>query len=53
MPRKPFPTGHSVKLGWADHCYTGEVAAKAARDYGIDLQIVKLARFRSLMRDYE
>ncbi len=35
-------TGHSVKLGWADQGYTGEVAAEAARDNGIDLQIVKL-----------
>ena len=35
-------TGPSVKLGWTDQGYTGEVAAGAAKDNGIDLQIVKL-----------
>ncbi|SDP81758.1 transposase, partial [Paracidovorax cattleyae] len=35
-------TGHSVKRGWADQGYTGEAAAEAARDNGIELQIVKL-----------
>jgi len=35
-------TGHTVELAWADQGYTGEQARQAARDSGIDLQIVKL-----------
>ena len=35
-------TDHWVKLGWADQGYAGEVAAEAARNNDIDLQIVKL-----------
>ena len=35
-------TGETVKLAYADQGYTGEAAAQAASEEGIDLQIVKL-----------
>jgi transposase len=31
-----------VKLAFADHGYTGETAARAARDEGIELQVINL-----------
>jgi len=58
-------TGQTVKVAFADQGYTGEEAAQAARDEGIDLQVIKLQeakkgfvfgwlnRFRRLARDYE
>jgi len=35
-------TGQTVKVAFADQGYTGEDAAQAARDEGIDLQVIKL-----------
>ncbi len=35
-------TGQTVKLACADQGYTGEAPAQAARDEGIDLQVIKL-----------
>src|SRR6201997_786769 len=35
-------TGHTVKVAFADQGYTGEDAAQAARNEGIDLQVIKL-----------
>ena len=35
-------TGHTVELAWADQGYTGEKAKEAARNSGVNLQIVKL-----------
>ncbi|SDM13269.1 hypothetical protein SAMN05428957_102499 [Oryzisolibacter propanilivorax] len=35
-------TGHTVEAAWANQGYTGGRAHQAARDIGIDLQIVKL-----------
>ena len=35
-------TGHTVKVAFADQGYTGEDAAQAARDEGIELQVIKL-----------
>jgi transposase len=36
-------TGQTVKVAFADQGYTGEEAAQAARDEGIELQVIKLA----------
>ncbi|AOJ67825.1 MULTISPECIES: IS5 family transposase [Burkholderia] len=36
-------TGQTVKLAFADQGYTGEHAAQAARDEGIELQVIKLS----------
>lgn len=35
-------TGETVKVAFADQGYTGEEPAKAARDEGIELQVIKL-----------
>jgi hypothetical protein len=35
-------TGHTVKVAFADQGYTGEEAAQAARDEGVELQVIKL-----------
>ncbi|WP_041735061.1 IS5 family transposase [Paraburkholderia atlantica] len=35
-------TGQTVKVAFADQGYTGEDAAQAARDEGIELQVIKL-----------
>jgi transposase len=35
-------TGETVKVAWADQGYTGEDTRQAAKEVGIDLQIVKL-----------
>lgn len=35
-------TGQSVALAWVDQGYTGEAAAQAAREHGIELEVVKL-----------
>ena len=35
-------TGQTVKLAFADQGYTGEAAAQAARDEGIELQVIRL-----------
>jgi len=35
-------TGRTVKVAFADQGYTGEDAAQAARDEGIELQVIKL-----------
>lgn len=35
-------TGQSVGLAWVDQGYTGEDAAKAAREHGIELEVVRL-----------
>lgn len=35
-------TGESVELAWVDQGYTGEAAAQAAREHGIELEVVKL-----------
>ena len=35
-------TGETVKVAFADQGYTGEEPAQAARDQGIELQVVKL-----------
>lgn len=35
-------TGQSVTLGYVDQGYTGEATADAAREYGIQLEVVKL-----------
>jgi transposase len=35
-------TGQTVKLAFADQGYTGDAAAQAAREEGIELQIIKL-----------
>ncbi len=35
-------TGQAVKVAFADQGYTGEDAAQAARDEGIELQVIKL-----------
>jgi len=35
-------TGQTVKVAFADQGYTGEEAAQAARDEGIELQVIKL-----------
>ncbi|WP_322028218.1 transposase, partial [Burkholderia sp. BCC1977] len=35
-------TGQTVKLAFADQGYTGEDAVQAARDEGIELQVIKL-----------
>lgn len=35
-------TDQSVKLAWADPCYTGDAARQQAKEQGIDLQVVKL-----------
>ncbi|CAB3774505.1 hypothetical protein LMG29542_07882 [Paraburkholderia humisilvae] len=35
-------TGQTVKLAFADQGYTGDTAAQAARDEGMELQIIKL-----------
>ena len=35
-------TGETVKVAFADQGYTGEDAAQAASDEGIDLQVIKL-----------
>ena len=35
-------TGQTVKVAFADQGYAGEEAAQAARDEGIDLQVIKL-----------
>ncbi len=34
-------TGHTVKVAFADQGYTGEEAAQAARDEGVELQVIK------------
>ncbi|OAI75231.1 transposase, partial [Ralstonia solanacearum] len=36
-------TGQTVKVAFADQGYTGEAAAQAALDEGIDLQVIKLS----------
>ncbi len=36
-------TGQTVKLAFADQGYTGEGAAQAARDEGMELQVIKLS----------
>jgi transposase len=38
-----YVSGQTVKLAFADQGYTGEEPAKAARDEGIELQVIKLA----------
>jgi transposase len=35
-------TGQTVKVAFADQGYTGEEAAQAARDEGIELQVIRL-----------
>ena len=35
-------TGESVRLAWVDQGYTGEKAAQAAREHGIELEVVRL-----------
>ena len=35
-------TGQTVKLAFADQGYTGDAAAHAAREEGIELQVIKL-----------
>jgi transposase len=35
-------TGQTVKLAFADQGYTGDTAAQAARDEGVELQVIKL-----------
>jgi transposase len=35
-------TGKTVKVAFADQGYTGEEAAQAARDEGIELQVIRL-----------
>jgi transposase len=35
-------TGQTVKLAFADQGYTGDTAAQAARDEGMELQVIKL-----------
>jgi transposase len=35
-------TGESVELAWVDQGYTGEAPAKAARERGIELEVVRL-----------
>jgi len=36
-------TGNSVELAWVDQGYTGETAANAAAEHGIQLEVVKLS----------
>jgi len=35
-------TGHNVTLAWVDQGYTGPDAAQAAKEHGIELEVVKL-----------
>ena len=35
-------TGESVRLAWVDQGYTGRTAAQAAREHGIELEVVRL-----------
>jgi transposase len=37
-------TGQTVKLAFADQGYTGDTAAQAAREEGIELQVIKLPK---------
>lgn len=37
-------TGQTVKLAFADQGYTGDTAAQAARDEGMELQVIKLLK---------
>lgn len=36
-------TGNSVELAWVDQGYTGETAANAAAEHGVQLEVVKLS----------
>lgn len=35
--------GHSVKLAWVDQGYTGEKAAQASQQQGVELGVLKLS----------
>lgn len=38
-----YDTGETVKVAFVDQSYTGEDAAQAAAEEGIDLQVIKLS----------
>ena len=42
--------GMLLKLAFADQGYTGEEPAKAARDEGIELQVIKLPEAKKWIR---
>lgn len=43
-------TGQTVKLAFADQGYTGDTAAQAARDEGMELQVIKLPEAKKRLR---
>jgi hypothetical protein len=46
----PQVSSQTVKLAFADQGYTGEEPAKAARDEGIELQVIKLPEAKKWIR---